>query len=284
MTKRPKASFPTSSPTAPKTIDEVVDKLLPDGANDLVDPIAKWYYSDMHPTGLSGATAGFVNLATEVSDDERNIALYDDAITSALRLYTRGVYKDKAEVGIKFYDGAANLGLFNGMKFKDMVADGITFEYSFFKAYVGYYCGYSAAAPEVKVAVYSPRTSMFTTFVWEPRLGGLVSGDPAIDTWITNVVNTTTGTSRIDNDSSGWRQTEWPPSEEAVGNLAAWADYFDTHDWRPTTNPMEDAIVTAVSIGVGPYIWGITSYVDSLRIVVDGYYDWKWTFHTEIFE
>ena len=130
---------PSGSPTAPKTIDKVVDKLLPDGVNDFVDPIAKWYYSDMRPTDLSGATAGFVNLLTEVSSSPnsgRNPVLKTGApgsITSALRLHTRDVNNDKAEVGIKFYDGVANLGLFNGMLFKVMVTEGISSSTAFLK-------------------------------------------------------------------------------------------------------------------------------------------------------
>jgi hypothetical protein len=269
-----------------------VSTLLPDGVNDFVDPIAKWYYSDMRPTDLSGATAGFVNLATEVSSSPnsgRNPVLKTGApgsITSALRLHTRDVNNDKAEVGIKFYDGVANLGLFNGMLFKVMVTEGISFEYSFFKAKNSLFDNV-APAPAIKMAVYSPSTTKFTTFSWEPYVGGLVIGNPAIDSWIYNLVNTMTGTSTpkdAGGGGKGWTQTRWgpgnpPPSADWLnyrGNLAAWAAYFDTYTWTGA-NPMGDAIVTSVSIGLGSYNPSVTSYVNSLRIFV-GDYDWKWNF------
>jgi hypothetical protein len=289
-TKAKPTTSPTSSPTvltALKIIDQTVSTLLPDGVNDFVDPIAKWYYSDMRPTDLSGATAGFVNLTTEVSgspNSDRADALVNDApdnITSALRLHTRDVNNDKAEVGIKFYDGAANKGLFNGMSFKDMVTGGISFEYSFFKA-ENSRCDNLAPAPAIKMAVYSNSTRMFTTFVWEPYVGGLVLGNPAIDSWIYNLVNTTTGTSTLlTSGGNGWTQTKWPPGpsnwQSNVGSLNNWAAYFATNPWMPNANPMDDAIVISVSIGLGSYNPSVTSYVNSLRIFV-GDYDWKWNF------
>jgi hypothetical protein len=293
-TKKPTTAKPTSSPTssptvltALKIINQTVSTLLPKGATELEDPIAKWYYYDMRPTDLSGATARFVNLTTEVSDSGRNVTLKTgapDDITSALRLHTRDVNNDKAEVGIKFYDGAANKGLFNGMSFKEMVTGGISFEYSFFKA-ANVLFNSLAPAPAIKMAVYSPSTTNFTTFVWEPYVGGLVSGSPAIDSWIYNLVNTTTGTSTpTGGGGKGWTQTRWgpgnpPPSADWLnyrGNLAAWAAYFDTYTWTGA-NPMGDAIVTSVSIGLGSYNPSVTSYVNSLRIFV-GDYDWKWNF------
>jgi len=198
-------------------------------------------------------------------------------ITSALRLYTRlSPATDKAEVGIKFYDG-----LFNGMKFKDMVAQGISFEYSFFKATV--VNGSDAAAPAIKMAVYSPSTRNFTTFVWEPYVGGAPSGNPAKDVWLTKVVTNTTGTNATSGTGgSGWWRTGWFPTsslgssgtrQNYVRNLATWANYFNTS--MPLD--MSDAVVISVSIGVGSGNIGVTSYVNSLRIAV-GDYDWKWSF------
>jgi hypothetical protein len=238
----------------------------------------------MRPTDLSGATAGFVNLATEVSESGRNGTLVTGApgsITSALRLHTRDVNNDKAEVGIKFYDGAANKGLFNGMLFKVMVTEGISFEYSFFKAKNSLFNNV-APAPAIKMAVYSPSTTKFTTFSWEPYVGGLVIGNPAIDSWIYNLVDTTTGTSTLPTSGgNGWTQTKWPPGpsfwQSNVGSLNNWAAYFDMNPWTPNANPMDDAIVISVSIGLGSYNPSVTSYVNSLRIFV-GDYDWKWNF------
>jgi hypothetical protein len=142
------------------------------------------------------------------------------------------------------------------------------------------------------MAVYSPSTTKFTTFSWEPYVGGLVIGNPAIDSWIYNLVNTMTGTSTpkdAGGGGKGWTQTRWgpgnpPPSADWLsyrGNLAAWAEYFDTNPWTLDPNPMEDAIVAFVSIGLGSYNPSVTSYVNSLRIKVqvDGVdWDWKWNF------
>jgi hypothetical protein len=92
-------------------------------------PQAQWFYSGT----AGGANATLVTLQTEVQSGISNTltTAAPGSIASALRLSTLQ-NSDRAEVGMHFYD----TGLFNGMKFKDMVAGGITFEYSYFKATV----------------------------------------------------------------------------------------------------------------------------------------------------
>ncbi len=267
-------------------IDELVSKLpFPHLATN-----AKWYLFDM----LQSATADIVTLQDEV-DDGKNEALVSDApgspaAESALRLQTTiEDVEDKAEVGIKFHDG-----LFNGMKFKDMVTNGISFEYSFFLALVAGSNIY--AAPAIKMAVYSPLTGKSTTFVWEHYVGD----DPCCVTplknaWVINTVDPTTGSSKLlpggNTGDGGWSQTNWQPLTgyryeewgptnfwlDYTRSLKTWKDYFITDP----NHPIHDAIVTSVSIGLGTYNKGVTSYVDSLRIAVSGYI-WKWNFRTEI--
>ena len=290
------SSSPTSPPTAPKTVDELVSTLpFPHLATD-----AKWYLFDM----LQSATAVIVTLENEVNDGKNgalvNGAPGSPAAESALRLQTT-IYEidDQAEVGIKFHDG-----LFGGMKFKDMVTNGISFEYSFFLAFVPLIGGDPAnsnewAAPAIKMAVYSPSTGKSTTFMWEPYVGDLPMAIPLKDKWVTNTVDPTTGSSTplpgSGEGAGGWSQTNWQPLtgfryEEWGGpnfwlaytrSLETWRDYFITDDYPD--HPMRDAIITSVSISLGTYNEGVTSYVDSLRIKV-GDYDWKWTFGKEIFE
>ena len=220
-----------------------------------------------------GATATLVSLQNETQGGISNtlVSGAPGSIASALRLYTRPSQdSDRAEVGMHFY----NTGLFNGMKFKDMVAGGITFEYSFFKATVS--GSNEPAAPAIKVVVYNPQnvTALWTTFVYEPYLNG---PNPTKDVWLSKIADTTTGTSTTLTANSGgvgWRQTRMPPyNNSECRSLATWVDYFNT------TMPdiFKDAIVGQVSIGVGTVNPGVTSYVNSLRIAV-GDYDWKWTF------
>ena len=271
-------------------IDELVSKLpFPHLATN-----AKWYLFDI----LQSATADIVTLQDEVNNDGKNVALVNDApgsIESALRLQTTMEdVEDMAEVGIKFHDG-----LFGGMKFKDMVTNGISFEYSFFLALMPGSNEY--AAPAIRMAVYSPSTGKSTTFVWEYYIGeeGPLQRIPLKDAWVTNTVIHTTGSSKAlpgggDGDG-GWSQTNWQPLTGSryeewgtvnfwlayTRSLETWRDYFITDDYPD--HPMRDAIITSVSISLGTYNEGVTSYVDSLRIKV-GDYDWKWTFGKEIFE
>ena len=285
-TSKPTSS-PTSSPTAPKIVDELVSKLpFPHLATD-----AKWYLFNM----LQSATADVVTLQDEVNDGGKDEALVSGApgsIESALRLQTTILeVDDKAEVGIKFHDG-----LFDGMLFKDMVTNGISFEYSFFLALMPESIEY--AAPAIKMAVYSPSTGKSTTFIWEPYVGGLVSGDPLKNAWVTNTVIPSTGSSTplipdSNTNDGGWSQTNWQPLTgfryEEWGPSNSWFDYTRSLEtWMAyfitdTNHPINDAIVTSVSIGLGTNNEGVTSYVDSLQIAVSEYI-WKWTFRTEIFE
>ena len=285
-TSKPTSS-PTSSPTAPLKIDEPVSTLpFPHLATD-----AKWYLFDMRQS----ATADIVTLQDEV-DDGKNEALVSGApgiIESALRLLTTMEdVDDKAEVGIKFHDG-----LFGGMKFKDMVTNGISFEYSFFLALMPESIEY--AAPAIKMAVYSPSTGKSTTFMWEPYVGAATCCvAPLKDAWVTNTVIPTTGSSEplipdSNTNDGGWSQTDWQPLTgfryEEWGSSDFWLDYTRSLEtWRAyfmtnANHPINDAIVTSVSIGLGTNNEGVTSYVDSLQIAVSEYI-WKWTFRTEIFE
>jgi hypothetical protein len=189
-------------------------------------------------------------------------------ITSALRLQTGTTSGSNiAQVYAVFSTRSPNLGLFNGMLFKDMVANGIRFEYSFFNA------GNYTAAAALKMTVYSPSTTNWTTFVWEPYRQG--TGNPIGNSWVSNVVLTTTGTSTnptTTTSGNGWWNTKWG-TQNYVSNLAAWLAHLDT----TMPNAMADAIVETVQFGVGSGNNGVTSYVDSLRVSV-GDYDWKWTF------
>ena len=232
----------------------------------------------MSPANLTGATADIVTLQGEVNAG-KNASLVSgrpENIASALRLHTRvNQTGDRAEVAVYFHytnDG----GLFNGMLFKDMVANGIRFEYSFFKANVTY--GSEEAAPAIKLAVYSPSTKAWTSFVWEPYQQG--TGNPNENEWISNVVLTTNGTSTnpiTTTSGNGWWNSYWVPDlnlrQSHLSNLAAWVTHLNTS--FPLV--MADAIVEHVRIGVGSNNPGVTSYVNSLRIAV-GDYDWKWTF------
>jgi hypothetical protein len=217
------------------------------------------------------ATATLVTLQTEVQGGINNTLTTSapSNIASALRLYTRpSQNSDRAEVGIAY-----DTGLFNGMKFKDMVAGGITFEYSFFKANVS--GGNQEAAPAIKVVVFNPAGGFWTTFVYEPYLNG---PNPTKDVWQSKIADTTTGTSTNLTASTGgvgWWQSYVNPykSSNYRRSLATWVDYFNT----TIPDIFKDAIVGQVSIGVGTYNPGVTSYVNSLRIAV-GDYDWKWTF------
>jgi len=280
-TRSPTAS-PTSKPTMTPTASPTKSPTMKPTAAPFVWPVstflaaspappapqAQWYYSAM----AGGATATLVSLQNETQGGISNtlVSGAPGSIASALRLYTRPLENsDRAEVGIAY-----NTGLFNGMKFKDMVAGGITFEYSFFKATVS--GGNEPAAPAIKVVVLNPAGGFWTTFVYEPYLNG-PSPSPTKDIWQSKIADTTTGTSTTLTANSGgvgWRQTYMPPYKNSeCRSLATWADYFNTN----MTDIFKDAIVWQVSIGVGTYNPGVTSYVNSLRIAV-GDYDWKWTF------
>ncbi len=159
------------------------------------------------------------------------------------------------------------------MLFKDMVAKGIRFEYSFFKAFVTN--GNPNAAPAIKFTVYSPSTTNWTTFVWDPYQGQVNSPNvPPTNVWVSNVVLNTTGISNVPPVASGrgWRNTQWLP-KSSQATLANWV----THLSNTMPNAMADGIVEQVQIGVGTGNDGVISYVDSLRVSV-GDYDWKWTF------
>ena len=283
-TSNPTSASPTSKPTMTPTASPTKSPTMKPTATPFVWPVstflaysptvpqAQWYYSAM----AGSATATLVTLQTEVQGGISNTLTTGapDSIASALRLYTRpSETSDRAEVGMHFYD----TGLFNGMKFKDMVAGGITFEYSYFKATVS--GGNEEAAPAIKVVVYKPpitAPALWTTFVYEPYKNG---PNPTKDVWQSKIADTTTGTSTTLTTAStggvGWWQSQVSPFKTATycRSLATWADYLNT------TMPdiFKDAIVGQVSIGVGTYNPGVTSYVNSLRIAV-GDYDWKWTF------
>ncbi len=229
----------------------------------------------MSPANLTGATVQIVPLQGEVNVG-KNASLLSGSpggITSAMRLHTRvNQTDDRAEVAVFFHD-TNDGGLFNGMLFKDMVANGIRFEYSFFKANVTN--GSKEAAPAIKMAVYSPSTRYWNSFVWEPYQQG--TGNPIENVWVSNVVRNTTGTSNAPTVSGGkgWWSSYFLPKSlgENSGSLAAWVAHLKTT--MPTV--MADAIVEHVRIGVGSNNPGVTSYVNSLQIAV-GDYDWKWTF------
>jgi hypothetical protein len=125
------------------------------------------------------------------------------------------------------------------------------------------------------MTVYSPSTTNKTIFVWDPYQGQVDSPNyPPTNVWVSNVVLNTTGISNVPPAGSGrgWRSTQWLPTWSQA-TLANWVAHLNT----TMPNAMVDAIVKDVSIGVGSYNHGVTSYVDSLRIAV-GDYDWKWTF------
>ena len=226
-----------------------------------------------------GATAKIVALQAEVAGgkNESLVSGRPDNITSALCLHTSlQPTNDRAEVALYFFD--TDYGLFNGMLFKDMVANGIRFEYSYFKANVT--GGDLAPAPTIKFSVHSPSAGFWTTFLWEPYQQG--TGDPINNVWVSNEVLNTTGMTHYPNASSvtkyGWSHTNTKNLTAYGGlsnlaNLATWAGFLNT------TLPlvMATAVVGEVRIGVGKDNYGVTSYVNSLRIAV-GDYDWKWTF------
>jgi len=268
------SSIPSSNPSYDRTFNQTISKFL--NHTILVDYIKPWYYYDMRPANLTGATADIVTLQVEV-DGGKNLSLSSGSpggITSALRLHTRLlVNEDKAEVGVYFND-TNDGGLFNGMLFKDMVANGIRFEYSFFKANVT--GGNKEAAPAIKLGLRSPSTGNSTIFVWEPYNGQVNFNFLPENVWVSIVVLNTTGKSNvppIESDGIGWRNTNWLPKPWDLATLANWVTHLNT----TMPNALADAIVNDVSIGVGSYNPGVTSYVNSLRIAV-GDYDWKWTF------
>lgn len=88
-------------------------------------------------------------------------------------------------------------------------------------------------------------------------------------------VGNMTGTNNTATSGRGWWKTSGP-NQNYYGSLAAWAAWFNS-DSRYGPAFMSDAVIVSVRIGVGTSNLGITSYVDSLRIVVNGY-DWKWIF------
>jgi hypothetical protein len=217
----------------------------------------------------NNATAQIVALPVEVASGSPG------NITSALRLQTGiGGGSNLAQVFAicSTLTRSPIVGLFNGMLFKDMVAKGIRFEYSFFKANVTN--GNSNAAPAIKFTVYSPSTTNWTTFVWDPYQGQVNSLNiPPTNVWVSNIVLNTTGTASAPvGGGRGWRNTRWLP-KSSQATLAAWVTHLNTN----MPNAMADAIVEQVQIGVGTGNDGVTSYVDSLRVSV-GDYDWKWTF------
>ena len=220
-------------------------------------------------TPTNNATAQIVTLPNQVASGSPG------GITSALRLQTgigggSNLAQVYAFVSPKRPTTSPILGLFNGMLFKDMVASGIRFEYSFFNA------GSYTPAPAIKMTVYSPSTTNWTTFVWEPYQGQVNSINIQPDNvWVSNVVLNTTGISNVPpvgGSGRGWRNTRWPPIWSQA-TLANWV----THLNNTMPKAMTDAIVEEVQIGVGTNNDGVTSYVNSLRIAV-GDYDWKWTF------
>ena len=251
--------------------------------------LGQWYAYDMRPSG----TATFVKLQEEVCHSKTNpvhpnLVVYapncnqNNCITSALRLYTAFANSDKAEVGIGFYDRP--FGLFNGMKFIDMVNDGITFDYNFFKATVTGPGPNLNAAPSIKIGLRSTTDpSKWASLVWEPYQGGCGNPGcvnlPPLDMWHAMHVDKTTGTSPINTGlNKGWWKTGTTPGQGSLGSLAAWATWFNTDSgYGPTF--MNNAVIESVRIGVGTFNLGVTSYVDSLKIV-SGDYDWKWTFES----
>lgn len=284
-TRGPTTATPTSSPTVRWTFEEQVSELLPKGNTPDSDPIGQWYYSFT----AGAATATFVRLQDEVTSmrlqegvcavnpDKVSPNLVVDApdcITSALRLYTGlADNDDEVEVGIKFYDGAANKGLFNGMTFQNMLTYGITFEYDFFKALVDDDDANVAAAPAIRMSIESPTIAGSSlTLVWEPYWGDCQNcpTDMVIDTdtWLSVSVDATTG----ENPNKGWWKTG-SATQPPLKSLGEWAAEFDL-------SFMADAVVVYVGLAVGNYNKGVTSYVDSLRIATTNGYSWKWIFET----
>ena len=182
-----------------------------------------------------------------------------------------------ADVGIYFYDRP--VGLFNGMKFKDLVNAGITFEYEFFKELVT--GGNVHAAPAIKIGLNLPTLGKFASLVWEPYQGGCSSSGcvniPPTGTWHSISVGNTTGTSIVGaTNNQGWWKTGASPGMSSLGSLAAWATWFaSSAGFGPTF--MDAAVVVDVRIGVGSVNPGLTSYVNGLRIASNEY-DWKWKF------
>ena len=196
-------------------------------------------------------------------------------VNSTLRLYTSSNGNDKAEVGINFYDRP--LGLFNGMKFKDMLAGGITIEYDFYKENVA--GGNSNAAPAIKLAIMSPTVGNWSSLVLEPYQGGCSSSgcvnEPPRNTWHFMSIGNTTGASIIGTGSNkGWWKTGSGPGMSTLGSLAAWDTWFGTAYGSAF---MADAVVVEARIGVGSGNPNVTSHISSLRIAVNRY-DWKWNF------
>jgi hypothetical protein len=153
-------------------------------ANSRADAVQ--YVLDLSPTT-------FISTYSNVSSIPDNLATYPSALMQKTTPNTASTSK----VEIKY-----DLGLFNGMLFKDFVEGGAHMEF------VRYVLQTSVAnrftyTSYLQFAVESPSVGSFSTYVWEPYLNTDTQGAMLYQQWVTNRINASTGT----NGSWPWAPT-----------------------------------------------------------------------------
>ncbi|MCG8490869.1 MAG: hypothetical protein MI743_04580 [Sneathiellales bacterium] len=219
------ASMSTASATVVNSFDD--------------SPIAayQWYKSDMR----EGGTASIESLSGKGGNLENNAPLP----TGAAKLTTGLNNGDKAEVKI-----SGNFGTVG-----DFIRNG-TLSYDYFKSSSD---ANGSATASIKLEIDDGNTNSgdgYAVFVYEPywNIVPTVSTQPPLDTW-TNV--------DISGDSGTfWHTGIYGESNQAGGGnngmtLEDWHEYFG--------GDLLDALITGVSVGIGTYNQGVTTYFDDVK-------------------
>jgi hypothetical protein len=228
----------------------------------------QWYKSDMRLDG----TAEIVTAGVPAGGP-----------TTALKETTGCDNGDKATVTAGF----GTVGLFNGVNFKQFVADLDAIEYQFYKqttSPVG--CTQNAfSAPYLLFTVTGPVSGVekTTNFVLEPTYHPDINPTIPKDTWLQPFTGSTTGgTTCLTaggkgisvtglNSVFGLTQGFWG---DYRCSLASWVTLLETNGFSDFVN---DSKIVGVSVALGTFNRADTGFVNNVR-VASSPYDWTWNF------
>lgn len=201
-----------------------------------------WYEIDMQGSG----TASIVSLAGSGGDLETGQPL----ATGAALMITGASNDDKAQVGVVDAYGNASAA---------MTDSAFALDYSFYKASAGDLNIW--AAPSIKLTLSNPGASGdgYGTLVFEPYWQASPMAPPTPDTWTSVSITSTSGVFWWDGGFGYSNSFGGPP----LKTLAEWAAAFDSD--------FDDAVLYAVSVGVGTWNQGQTGYFDEVSVSYTGY-------------